>query len=99
MPLFAITCLDKPDHLAVRLENRPAHLDYAKAILDRMVAGGPLLDDDGETMIGSLLIIEFADIAAARAWCADDPYAKAGLFESVSVRPFRKVLPTPHNPS
>jgi uncharacterized protein YciI len=52
---------------------------------------GPLLDDAGE-MIGSLVILDVADMAAAQAWAANDPYAKAGLFESVDLIPWKKVI-------
>jgi len=92
MPLFAIYCTDKPNHGHVRQENRPAHLEYAKQAADRMLIGGPMLSADGQGMIGSLLVMDFPDEAAAYAWCANDPYAKAGLFESVLVRRFKGVL-------
>lgn len=90
--LFAITCLDKPESASVRQANRPAHLEYAKATAG-LKMGGPLLSDDGERMIGSMLVLEAADRAEAEAWCANDPYAKAGLFESVTIRPFKWLLP------
>ena len=77
----------------VRADNRPAHLDYLKANLDRLMIAGPLLADDGVTVQGSLLVIEAADRAAAEAFAAGDPYAKAGLFESVTIKAFKKVLP------
>lgn len=90
---FVIHCLDKPGHAQVRADNRPAHVEYLKASAARIVAAGPLLSDDGEGMVGSTLIMEFAERAEADAWAADDPYAKAGLFESVSIRPWKKVFP------
>lgn len=93
MPLFAIYCVDKPGHEHVRAENRPAHLEYSRQFADRMIIGGPMLSADGESMVGSLLVIDLPDEAAAREWCANDPYAKAGLFESVLVRRYKKVLP------
>lgn len=91
--LFAITCLDKPNHQELRLAHRAAHLDYARPNLEKMVAVGPLLSDDGESMIGSLLILDLPDRAAAEALLVNDPYVKAGLFESVIIRPFKKVFP------
>jgi uncharacterized protein YciI len=90
---FALYCVDKANHAQVRAENRPAHLDYLRANLDHLVLAGPLLGDDGTTVLGSLLVIEAADRAAAEAFAAGDPYAKAGLFERVSIRAFKKVLP------
>lgn len=90
---FVIFCLDKAGHANVRSENRPQHVEYLKASADKIVCAGPLLTDDGEGMIGSTLVMEFADRSEAEAWAANDPYAKAGLFESVDIRPWKKVLP------
>lgn len=90
---FALYCVDKADHGHVRTENRPAHLEYLKGKVDSLLIAGPLLADDGTTVLGSLLVIEAADRAEAEAFAAGDPYAKAGLFEKVTVIAFKKVLP------
>lgn len=90
---FALECIDKPNSLELRLANRPAHLEYLNGHKDALLLAGPLLDAAGEKPVGSLLIIEAADQRAAEAFAAADPYAQAGLFQSVSIRPFRKVLP------
>ncbi len=89
---FVIYCLDKPGHANVRQENRPAHVEYLKGSVDRIVAAGPLLNDEAG-MIGSTLIMKFDDRDEAEAWAAGDPYAKAGLFASVSITPWKKVFP------
>ena len=93
MALYVILCIDKPNASEVRLANRAAHLDYLKAQGERLLMAGPLLSDDGEAMQGSLLVFEFDDQAQAEAFLADEPYAKAGLFDSVTLRRYRKVLP------
>lgn len=90
---FAIYCLDKEGHVQTRLDNRPAHAEHLKAHNDQLLIAGPLLSDDGATMIGSLLVVEMADRAAVDKFLAADPYSKAGLFQSVTVKPFRKVFP------
>lgn len=90
---FVIYCLDKPDHMQVRMDNRPAHVEYLKAHADKIVAAGPMLTDDGEGMNGSTLLMEFNDKAEAEDWAANDPYAKAGLFQSVDIRAWKKVFP------
>ena len=89
----AIVCLDKPDHGAVRAENRPAHLDYLKNHEPQILAAGPLLSDDGTAPVGSLLVMEFDDLDEARRFAEGDPYAKAGLFKVVNICPWRKVFP------
>jgi hypothetical protein len=88
--LFAIYNLDKPDSLALRAATRPDHLVYLDRFTDRILSGGPMLDEAGQPL-GSLVVIEAEDQAAAEAIVAEDPYTKAGLFQSVSVRPFRLV--------
>lgn len=90
MPLFVLTCIDKPNALELRMATREAHLDYVRGA-SMVKIGGPFLDADGG-MAGSMLIIEAADLAAAQAFSTADPYAKAGLFESVDVRPFKLTL-------
>jgi hypothetical protein len=89
--LFAITCTDKPGSLELRMATRPAHLDHLKANEKSLVLVGPILDAE-DRPAGSLLVVEADDRAAAEAFAAADPYAKAGLFESVVVRPFRTVF-------
>ena len=90
---FAIYCLDKDGHTQTRLDNRPAHVDHLKAHNAELILAGPLFNDDGSAMIGSLLVVEMPDRDAVDRFIATDPYGKAGLFQSVTVRPFRKVFP------
>jgi uncharacterized protein YciI len=90
--LFVIRCLDKKDHLSVRQENRPAHVEYLKSFGDKLFAAGAILDDD-EMMCGSVVIIDVADRSEAEAFAAGDPYAKAGLFGQRSIDRWNKVLP------
>lgn len=86
----ALICTDKAGHLEVRKANRDAHLAYI-AQTGVVEMAGPLLDSEG-AMIGSLVILEVDDITAAQAWAAADPYAKADLFESVTIREWKKVV-------
>ena len=90
MPLFVITCKDKPGALEKRLATRPAHLDYTRGFAGVKLAGA-LLGEDGQPM-GSLLIVEAEDLAAVQAQADNDPYTKAGVFESVEVRPWRLAI-------
>lgn len=89
--LFALICTDKPDHLQVRMDNRPAHLAYLESLGEAMKGAGPFLGSDDKPN-GSLVLIEAADQAAAQAIAAQDPYAQAGLFASVDIRPWNWVL-------
>ena len=89
--LFAIVCIDKPASLELRLATRATHLAYLTTYKDKVVQAGPLLDTDGRSC-GSLLLVEVADRAAAEGFAEGDPYAKAGLFESTLIRPFRTVF-------
>jgi uncharacterized protein len=87
--LFVLVCIDKPNSRELRAANRQAHLDYADAT-GVVFLGGPFLDAEGN-MTGSLIILTVPAMAAAEAWAAADPYVKAGLFESVTIRAWKKV--------
>ena len=89
--LFAIACTDKPASLELRMATRPPHLEYLESIVGQLMLVGPTLDAEGKPN-GSLLVVEAADQAAAEAIAAGDPYAKAGLFATVTVKPFRAVF-------
>ncbi|MDE3028624.1 MAG: YciI family protein [Paracoccaceae bacterium] len=86
----AIICRDKAGALSVRQENRPMHLEYLRST-GVVEQAGPFLDENGG-MCGSLLILNVGTLAEAQAWAAADPYAKAGLFESVTVIEWNRVI-------
>lgn len=89
---FIVVATDKPDAASIRAENRPVHLEYLQSFGAQVVAGGATLTDDGDAVTGSFLLVDMADRAAAEAFAANDPFAKAGLFESVEIRRWRKVI-------
>lgn len=90
---FFVRCVDKPGHLEVRQANRAAHLEFLKANIDKILMAGPTLTDDAQSMTGSVLVFDVADRARLDALLAEDPYAKAGLFQSVEVSVYKKVFP------
>ncbi|PSJ58444.1 YciI-like protein [Kumtagia ephedrae] len=94
--IFVFTCKDKPGHLQTRMDNRPPHVEYLNKLNAEgtLKFAGPFLDGDGKPC-GSLVAVEAADLAAAEAIAAGDPYAKAGLFESVDIRPWNWVFNNP----
>jgi len=87
---IALMTTDKPGALQVRKDNRDAHLAYIKET-GVVEMAGPFLDAEGE-MCGSLIVMEVADMEAAEAWAANDPYAKAGLFSDVRLQEWKKVI-------
>ncbi len=89
--LFAVINTDRPGSLDLRLSTRPSHLTFLEGEAGKIVTGGAMLDASGQPA-GSLLVIDVDDRAAAEAFAAADPYARAGLFESSVVRPFRQVF-------
>lgn len=96
--LFAFLCTDKPNHLNVRMETRPAHLEHLTKLNDagQLKFAGPFLDDEGKPN-GSLVVVDAADIAAARSLAEADPYYLAGLFEKVDVKPWSWTINNPGN--
>ncbi len=87
--LIALIARDKAGALQTRLDNRTAHLAYIEET-GVVAQAGPLLD--GDAMIGSLVILDVENLAAAEAWAANDPYALADLFDSVELIPWKKVI-------
>ncbi|VDC21934.1 YciI family protein [Pseudogemmobacter humi] len=86
----ALICIDKPGHIETRKANREAHLAYiAETGLVEMA--GPFLDEAGN-MTGSLVVLTVDSLQQAQDWAANDPYAKAGLFERVEIREWKKVI-------
>jgi uncharacterized protein YciI len=92
--LFALICTDKPGSLGLRLSVRPDHLQYLESLGAALKAAGPFTNDDGQPS-GTLAIIEAADRAAAKAVADNDPYAKAGLFAAVEIRPWKWLIKNP----
>lgn len=97
--LYAIIATDSEGSLANRLAARPAHLERLQALRDagRLVLAGPHPAIDSENpgeagFSGSLVVAEFASLAAAQEWAAADPYNAAGVYQSVTVKPFKQVF-------
>jgi len=98
--LYMIVGEDRPNSLANRLAARPAHAARLQVLQDegRMILAGPCpaIDspDPGPAgFSGSLIVAEFASLEAARAWADADPFMAAGVYATVSVKPFKKVRP------
>jgi uncharacterized protein YciI len=92
--LFALLCTDKPNSLDLRMQVRPEHLKYLESLGSSLKAAGPFTSDEGSP-IGSLVIIEAVDRAAAQVMAANDPYAKAGLFAAVEIKPWKWLIKNP----
>lgn len=97
---YVIVGQDNPGSLEQRKANRPAHLQRLEVLRDegRLLVAGPFPAIDAEDpgpagFTGSLIIADFTDLESAKAWAGVDPYMQAGVYASVDVRPFRKVLP------
>ena len=95
--LYALICTDKPNSLALRKAKRPEHVAYLQSLGDSLVLAGPFTEADGETMNGSLVVIEAASLQDAEKIAAGDPFAKAGVFASVEVRPWLWTLNSPRD--
>lgn len=97
---YAITGEDKPGSLDARLVARPAHLERLTTLQNqgRLLLAGPFPAIDNENpgpagFTGSLIVAEFDSLESAQAWADADPYVAAGVYASVTIKPFKKVLP------
>lgn len=88
---FVIYCLDDPSKPDLRAATRDAHLAYVDQVGAVIKVAGPMTDAAG-TSIGSMFIIEADDQATVEALAARDPYAEAGVFSSVDIRPFKWLI-------
>lgn len=97
---YAVIAEDKPNSLQKRLEVRPEHLERIKQLNNegRLLLAGPHPsideEDPGEAgFSGSLIVAEFDSLEHAKQWADADPFVKAGVYDKITVKPFRKVLP------
>ncbi|MDH4456412.1 MAG: YciI family protein [Candidatus Methylopumilus sp.] len=97
---YAIVTEDTPSSLEKRLVNRPSHLARLTALHEagRLLLAGPFpaidnLDPGPAGFTGSLIVADFNSLAEAETWANADPFVSAGVYASVSVKPFRKTLP------
>jgi uncharacterized protein len=88
--LFAVHALDHGDALERRLEHYEEHKSYLAASSVKTVVSGPLLADDGETMIGSLFIVDADKKEDVIAFNRADPFFRAGVWKEVQINPFSK---------
>ena len=91
--IYVFRLLDKPGTDELRQRVRPAHKAYLAGVADRIAFAGPITHDDGTTMIGSLLAIDFPSRDAAHAWMADEPFTRAGLYGWIGVQAFVNLWP------
>ena len=98
--LYAIVATDVANSLEARMAARPAHLERLQQLKaeGRIVLAGPnpaidSNDPGAAGFTGSLIVAEFESLCAANAWAEADTYVAAGVFASVSVKPFKQVLP------
>ena len=91
--IFSFILIDKPDAGDLRQRIRPEHKAYLAGVAECMAFAGPLVADDGQTMLGSLLAIDFPSRDAAHAWLADEPFTRAGLYASVTIHAFVNLWP------
>jgi len=91
MPLYVIIAIDRPGRLDVRKMTRPKHLEHLETLGHCIVTAGPFTSEDG-TPCGSMLVIEANNLEEVESMAANDPYTIAGLFESVTVRPWKHIV-------
>lgn len=88
--LYILYNEDRPDGQAIRAATREAHFAYLERNKDKLVLGGGLLAEDGQTRLGSVFIINVPSRKAAEAFSADEPFRKAGLFQTVKITRMRR---------
>nr|WP_154145087.1 YciI family protein [Raoultella sp. RIT712] len=97
--LYVIYAEDIADSLEKRMSVRPAHLARLQLLRDegRLLTAGPMPAVDSNEpgaagFTGSTVIAEFESLEVAKAWANDDPYNAAGVYQNVSVKPYKQVF-------
>lgn len=85
---YAVICRDVPGSAVKRAAATPAHFTYIEGILDEILVAGPLFDDEGRRVIGSILILRTQSAGRATELVTTDPYNAAGVWASIEIRPF-----------
>lgn len=100
MMLYAINAEDMPNSLEKRISVRSEHLRRIKTLQEagRLILAGPYPAIDNQDpgplgFSGSLIVAEFETLEAARIWANEDPYVSAGVYQRITVKPFKKVFP------
>lgn len=88
---FMIETFDKPAHHDLRLDVRTAHLAYLDANVDRLIACGAKLSDDGECAHGGLYLLAVESREEAEHFIHQDPFHAAGLFKEVMITRWRQA--------
>ena len=91
--MYAVICFDRPDSAALRDTHRAAHMEYLNANAARIAYGGPLKNAADGPSTGALIVLDCATREEAEAIIGADPFYRAGVYESVSVRAFKQVFP------
>lgn len=85
--------MDRTGVSELRQHLRPVHKAYLAEMQDRIGFAGPLLADDGVSIIGSLFLIDFPNREAAISWLKNEPFVQAGVFASTNVQVFANLWP------
>jgi uncharacterized protein YciI len=81
---------DRPDGQAIRAATRETHLAYLERHKNIVVLSGGTLAEDGTTRTGSVFIINVPSREAAEKFSAEEPFRKAGLFQTVKITRMRR---------
>jgi len=97
---YAVISEDIENSLEMRGKSREAHLARLTALAEegRLLIAGPHPATDSEDpgsagFTGSLVVVDFPSLDEAKAWADVDPYRTAGVYQKVTVKPFKHVLP------
>jgi uncharacterized protein YciI len=91
--MYALICFDRPDSAALRDRHRADHQKFLSENSSRILFGGPLKNTPEGASTGALIVVDCATRNEAEAFIAADPFHRAGVYESVTVRAFKQVFP------
>ncbi|WP_293856047.1 YciI family protein [uncultured Alsobacter sp.] len=90
MAYWLMVCRHRAGMEELRARHRDAHREHVATGgggVARVLTGGALTLEDGETPVGNFGVMDAPDRAAVQAFAEADPFAKAGLVEAIEITP------------
>jgi len=98
--LYVIVAEDIENSAELRSIYSEQHRARISTLVDqgRIFVAGPCPKVDGVELSnagvsGSVIIAEFESETDAKLWLSEDPFVIHGIYQSVSLKPFKKVFP------
>ena len=89
---FAIITKDAEGSATTRATHQDAHKRYLDHNRAHLVVAGAMLQDDGATAHGRILLVEFETQEEVETFLREDPFWDTGVFGDITISRWRKAV-------